>query len=122
MELDAIHRGIHSCSGPGTRRDGANKKQTTQRDGFSGNDNTRTTGGDDLPDGKDRANPIPKSTPRDQIDGDYAVKMAISQRPGGPPLTDATQRFWTVGDGPMFFPANLEGLQLGSYDAPVIGT
>jgi hypothetical protein len=69
MEFDAIHRGIHSCRNPSTRRDGANKKQKTQHDEFSGNDNTRTTGVDDLPDGKNRANPTPKSTPRDQIDG-----------------------------------------------------
>jgi hypothetical protein len=149
-----------------------------------------------LPDGKDRANPTPESTPRDQITGSYAVETVISQRPRvrqylgtkargknntrgqyntiaypphtlqttengqhffhgpflsggsqrrgmgahhlvrpgakhdgevhdetqgpiGPPLSNATPRFWTVGDGPMFFPANLEGFHLGSYNAPV---
>ena len=43
-----------------------------------------------------------------------------TQGPRGPPLPGATPRFWTVGDGPMFFPASLEGFHLGSYDAPLL--
>ena len=120
-EFSAIQRGTHSRRNLSTRKDGANKRQKTQHEESPGNDDTRTTGVDNLPDGKDRANPTPESTPIYQITGSYTVETVISQGPRGPPLTNARQRrFWTVGDGPMFFPANFEGLHLDSYDAPVL--
>ena len=37
-----------------------------------------------------------------------------------PQLVDDRPRFRNVGDGPVFFPANLEGCYLGSYDAPLV--
>jgi hypothetical protein len=55
--------------------------------------------------------------PETKPDGEVNDK---TQGPRGPPLTGATPRFWTVGDGPMFFPASLEGFHLGSYDAPLL--
>ena len=63
-KISTIQRGTRSRRNPSSHKDRTNKRQKTQHEGSSDNNDTHTNGVGDLPDGKDRANPTQESTPR----------------------------------------------------------